>query len=119
MLLTQFRPVGKVLPFHQIYFVSKTDEQYPRNHSCSLEAKGVVYTTNYKLLQYLSFSLAAEQAAERATKKAAEKAAAETEKKSKLEDIHSLMETLNFTLQQAMDALKIPVEKQAEYRALI
>ena len=54
-----------------------------------------------------------------AAEQAAEKTAVETEKKSKLEDIRNLMESLNFTVQQAMNALKIPPEKQNEYRALI
>ena len=45
--------------------------------------------------------------------------AAETEKKSRLEDIRNLMETLNFTAKQAMDALKIPANKQAEFLNLI
>ena len=58
-------------------------------------------------------------AAEQAAAKAAEKTAAETERKSKLEDIRNLMESLNFTVQQAMNALRIPPEKQNEYRALI
>ena len=58
-------------------------------------------------------------AAEQAATKAAEKTAVETEKKSKLEDIRNLMESLNFTVQQDMNALKIPTEKQNEYRALI
>ena len=54
-----------------------------------------------------------------AAEQAAEKTAVETEKKSKLEDIRNLMESLNFTVQQAMNALKIPPEKQKEYRSLI
>ena len=36
-----------------------------------------------------------------------------------LENIRSLMETLNFTATQAMDALKVPAEKQDELRELI
>jgi hypothetical protein len=52
-------------------------------------------------------------------KVAAEKASAETEKKSKLEDIRSLMETTKWTAQQAMDALKVPADKQKEYAVLI
>ena len=47
------------------------------------------------------------------------KVAAETEKKSRLEDIRSLMETLNLTAKQAMDALKIPADKQADFFSLI
>ena len=52
-------------------------------------------------------------------KVAAENAATETEKKSKLEDIRSLMETTKWTAQQAMDALKVPADKQKEYAVLI
>jgi hypothetical protein len=52
-------------------------------------------------------------------KVAAEKASAETEKKSKIEDIRSLMETTKWTAQQAMDALKVPADKQKEYAVLI
>ena len=40
-------------------------------------------------------------------------------KKTLLENIRSLMETLNLTAQQAMDALKVPADKQAEYHSLI
>lgn len=54
-----------------------------------------------------------------AAERAAEKSAAEAEKKSRLEDIRSLMETLNLTVQQAMNALKIPADKQKEYLTLI
>jgi hypothetical protein len=52
-------------------------------------------------------------------KVAVEQASAETEKKSKLEDIRSLMETTKWTAQQAMDALKVPADKQKEYAVLI
>ena len=48
-----------------------------------------------------------------------ETTAAETEKKSKLEDIRSLMETMKWTAQQAMDALQVPSDKQIEYLTLI
>ena len=54
-----------------------------------------------------------------AKKQAAKQAAAETERKSKLEDIRSLMKTLNFTAQQAMDALQISADKQKEFISLI
>jgi len=43
----------------------------------------------------------------------------EIEKETLLDSIRNLMETLNLTVQQAMDALKIPVDKQDEYRPLI
>ena len=36
-----------------------------------------------------------------------------------LDNIRSLMETMNLTAQQAMNALKVPVDKQEEYLALI
>jgi len=42
-----------------------------------------------------------------------------TKKKILLENIRSLMKMLNLTAQQAMDALKVPADKQAEYRDLI
>jgi hypothetical protein len=47
-----------------------------------------------------------------------EKAKAKTERETKLNSIRSLMETMNFSAQQAMDALKIPADKQEEYRKL-
>lgn len=55
--------------------------------------------------------VAAEQAAEQAT--------AETEKRTLLDNIRNLMETTKWTAQQAMDALKVPVDKQKEYIMLI
>ena len=48
-----------------------------------------------------------------------ETTAAETEKKSRLEDIRSLMKTMKWTAQQAMDALQVPSDKQIEYLTLI
>ena len=50
---------------------------------------------------------------------AVEKAKTKTERETKLNSIRSLMETMNFSAQQAMDALKIPADKQEEYRKLI
>lgn len=58
-------------------------------------------------------------AATQAAEKAAAEAAAETEKKSKLEDIRSLMETMKWTAQQAMARLKISPELQKELLPLI
>ena len=52
-------------------------------------------------------------------KVAAMQAAAETEKKSKLEDIRSIMKKLNMTAQQAMDILDVPTDKQNEYASLV
>ena len=43
-----------------------------------------------------------------------EKAKAKTERETKLNSIRSLMETMNFSAQQAMDGLKIPADKQEE-----
>ena len=43
----------------------------------------------------------------------------EGEKNNLLENIRSLMETMKWTTQQAMDALKVPAEKQDELRNLI
>ena len=40
-------------------------------------------------------------------------------KENLLDNIRSLMETLNLTAQQAMDALKVPADKQKEYLILI
>ena len=50
---------------------------------------------------------------------AIEKTRAKTERENKLNSIRSLMETMNFSAQQAMDGLKIPADKQEEYRKLI
>ena len=52
-------------------------------------------------------------------KVAAEQATAETEKRTLLDNIRNLMETTKWTAQQAMDALKVPVDKQKEYIMLI
>ena len=54
---------------------------------------------------------AAEQAAEQAAEKAAEKAAREAER-VRVFNIRSLMDTLNLTPEQAMNALRIPPEEQ-------
>lgn len=43
----------------------------------------------------------------------------EAEKETLLNSIRSLMETLNLTAKQAMDALKVPANKQKEYADLI
>ena len=60
-----------------------------------------------------------EPAVEIAAEIAAEKKSAETKKKTLIESVRNLMETLNLTAKQAMDALKIPADKQKEYLALI
>ena len=54
-----------------------------------------------------------------AAEEAAEKASTETKKNTLVENIRSLMETLNLTAKQAMDALKIPADEQKEYMSLI
>ena len=43
----------------------------------------------------------------------------EAKKEALLDNIRSLMETMNLTAQQAMNALKVPVNKQKEYFDLI
>ena len=48
-----------------------------------------------------------------------DEAKAESREKNLIENIRSLMETLNFTAKQAMDALKIPANEQNKYLALI
>ena len=58
-------------------------------------------------------------AAEQAAEKAATEATAKAEKRTLLDNIRNLMETTKWTAQQAMDALKIPADKQKEYAVLI
>ena len=48
-----------------------------------------------------------------------EEAKAEGQEQERITSIRNLMETLHFTAQQAMDALKIPVAEQARYAALL
>ena len=48
-----------------------------------------------------------------------EEARAEAKKETMLKSIRNLMETMNLTAQQAMDALKVPADKQKDYIALI
>jgi len=48
-----------------------------------------------------------------------ERARLKGEKNNLLENIRSLMETMKLTAQQAMDALKVPADKQEEIRNLI
>ncbi len=43
----------------------------------------------------------------------------EGKKETLLDNVRSLMETMNLTAQQAMNALKVPVDKQKEYVELI
>ena len=60
-----------------------------------------------------------EPAIEVAVERNAERVTAETKKQTLLESVRNLMETLNLTAKQAMDALKIPANKQKEYADLI
>ena len=60
-----------------------------------------------------------EIAAERAAKQAAEKAKAESKRETLIENIRSLMETMQWSAKQAMDALKIPADTQKEFFSLI
>ena len=41
------------------------------------------------------------------------------EKNTLLKNIRSLMKTMKLTAKQAMDALQVPADKQAEYNSLI
>ena len=50
---------------------------------------------------------------------AVEQARAKAKSETRLHCIRSLMETMNFSAQQVMDALKIPADKQKEYADLI
>ena len=50
---------------------------------------------------------------------AVEQARAKAKKETMIHCIRNLMETMNFSAQQAMDGLEIPVEKQKEYVDLI
>ena len=43
----------------------------------------------------------------------------EGEKNKLLENIRCLMKTMKWTAKQAMDALQVPADKQAEYHSLI
>ena len=63
--------------------------------------------------------IVAEQAAEKAAAEATAKATAETEKKSNLAAIRNMVKKLNLTVQEAMDILDIPADKQREYGSLI
>ena len=54
-----------------------------------------------------------------ATQKAKAEGKTEGKEKNLIENIRSLMETLNFTSKQAMDALKIPANEQSKYLELI
>ena len=51
--------------------------------------------------------------------KAVTQAVAEKEINDRLSSIHNLMDSMKWSAQQAMDALKIPVDEQPKYAALI
>ena len=54
-----------------------------------------------------------------AVKQTAEKTAIETEKKTLLNNIRSLMKKLNLSAKEAMDILDVPADKQNEYDAFV
>ncbi len=60
-----------------------------------------------------------EKAINEAKAKATAEAYEENEKNISLKNIRNLMETMKWSSEQAMDALKIPLNKQDEYRPLI
>ena len=61
----------------------------------------------------------AKRAAAEAAEKAAKKARKEGAESNMVSSIRNLMETAGWTLQQAMDALKIPVADQKRYAAMV
>lgn len=67
-----------------------------------------------KLMEELTEELYKEELAEGRAK-----AKEEAEKNTLLDNIRSLMETMNMTAKQAMEALRVPAEKQEEYVTLI
>ena len=60
-----------------------------------------------------------QQGIEKGLEKIATETAEKSKKESKIEDIRNLMDSLNLSVHQAMDALKIPPEQQAELLPLI
>ena len=75
-----------------------------------------------KLMEELTEELYKEELAEGRAKAKAEGRAEgrlEAEKNTLLDNIRSLMETMNMTAKQAMEALRVPAEKQKEYVTLI
>ena len=54
-----------------------------------------------------------------AVEQTAEKTAIETEKKTLLNNIRSLMKKLNLSAKEAMDILDVPADKQNEYDAFV
>ena len=62
---------------------------------------------------------AVEFATERATKRVKAEATTETKKQTLIDTIRKMMKNLNLTVQQAMNVLEIPADKQKEYADLI
>ena len=60
---------------------------------------------------------AAEKAAKEAAEEATIKATKETQEETLLQNLRSLMETLHFSAEQAMAALKVPESKRAQLAA--
>lgn len=58
---------------------------------------------------------AVEFATEHATKRAKAEATTETKKQTLINTIRKMMKNLNLTVQQAMNVLEIPADKQKEY----
>ena len=50
-------------------------------------------------------------------KEAAKKGAKEAEERSPLSNLRTLMETMNLTAEQAMDALRVPIDERGYYKA--
>jgi len=71
-----------------------------------------------KLMEELTAELYKEELAEGIAKAKAE-GRAEAEKNTLLDNIRSLMETMDMTAKQAMEVLRVPAEKQEEYVTLI
>ena len=63
--------------------------------------------------------IAAKPAAEKAAAETTAKTTVETERKSNLAAIRNMVKKLNLTVQEAMDILNIPAEKQKEYISAI
>ena len=60
---------------------------------------------------------AAEKAAKEAAEEATIKATKETQEETLLQNLRSLMETLHFSAEQAMAALKVPESRRAQLAA--
>ena len=100
----------------------------------SSEEKGKILRDNYRIelsrdmkeelekmggLMEPLLNIAKKQIAEQIKAETTAKVTAETEKSTLIKNIRNLMETTEWTAKQAMDALKIPADKQAEFFPLI